>query len=313
MALLKVLVKWTLTVVAGIAVLVLVLLVLAMADGILQQRSSAAHFEVQAPFAATDTTDLGLMPTELVESSGLAISRAHPGVIWSHNDSGDGPVVYQMDTTAVVTATYTVTPATAYDWESMDLGVCPEIAGGETPSDSSPEWCLYLADVGDNDRRRDTEQGVYQLDRVIPVEGVRGRARMATQGDVETLIPWGEGFGQDLGEAFTLRAESIRKLVDRNGMFVWVDGGLCSMTVAQGLTGTGCRVGYVYTPPERRGSGYASALVAAVSQRMFDAGLSFCVLYTDLSNPTSNSIYKKIGYARIADVVDVEIEGSAVE
>jgi hypothetical protein len=152
---LKVLVKWTLTVVTGIAVLVLVLLVLAVADGILQQRSSAAYFEVQAPFAATDTTDLGLMPTELVESSGLAISRAHPGVIWSHNDSGDGPVVYQMDTTAVLTATYTVTPATAYDWESMDLGVCPEIAGSETPSDSSPEWCLYLADVGDNNRRRD--------------------------------------------------------------------------------------------------------------------------------------------------------------
>ena len=46
---------------------------------------------------------------------------------------------------------------------------------------------------------------------------------------------------------------------------------------------------------------------------MLDAGLSFCILYTDLSSPTSNSIYQKIGYARIADVVDVEIEGSAVE
>ena len=47
--------------------------------------------------------------------------------------------------------------------------------------------------------------------------------------------------------------------------------------------------------------------------RLHAAGLSFCVLYTDLSNPPSNSIYQKIGYARIADVVDVEIEGSAVE
>jgi hypothetical protein len=42
---------------------------------------------------------------------------------------------------------------------------------------------------------------------------------------------------------------------------------------------------------------------------MLDAGLSFCILYTDLSSPTSNSIYQKIGYGRIADVVDVEIDG----
>lgn len=93
--------------------------------------------------------------------------------------------------------------------------------------------------MGNNDRRRDTEQGVYQLDRVIPVEGVRSRAKMATQGDVETLIPWGEGFGQDLGEAFTLRAESIRKLVDRNGMFVWVDERSAVEWVADGYGGLG--------------------------------------------------------------------------
>ena len=151
-------------------------------------------------------------------------------------------------------------------------------------------------------------QGLYRLTEVVPVKGVRGRARLATPDDIEALIPWGEGFGRDAGATFTLPADGVRKLVERHAMFVWEDERLCSMTVAQGLTGAGCRVGYVYTPTELRGSGYASALVAEVSQRMLDAGLAFCVLYTDLSNPTSNAIYQKIGYARIAEVADVDIE-----
>ncbi|MEO2005035.1 MAG: GNAT family N-acetyltransferase [Candidatus Poribacteria bacterium] len=50
--------------------------------------------------------------------------------------------------------------------------------------------------------------------------------------------------------------------------------------------------------PELRGRGYASALVAKLSQHMLDSGFSFCVLYTDLANPRSNAIYEKIGYTR---------------
>jgi len=57
----------------------------------------------------------------------------------------------------------------------------------------------------------------------------------------------------------------------------------------------------VYTPPEFRGRGYASALVAALSQAMLDAGYHFCTLFTDLANPTSNHIYQAIGYQPVCD------------
>ena len=60
----------------------------------------------------------------------------------------------------------------------------------------------------------------------------------------------------------------------------------------------------VYTPPELRGHGYASAVVAALSQRLLDAGHQYCALYTDLANPTSNSIYQKIGYTPVSDAVE---------
>jgi hypothetical protein len=61
------------------------------------------------------------------------------------------------------------------------------------------------------------------------------------------------------------------------------------------------RVGPVYTPPEFRGHGYASAATAAASQQALDAGASEVLLFTDLANPVSNSIYQRIGYRAVED------------
>jgi hypothetical protein len=66
----------------------------------------------------------------------------------------------------------------------------------------------------------------------------------------------------------------------------------------------GARIGPVYTPPAARGRGYASACTAALSERMLAAGKRFCFLYTDLDNPTSNTIYQRIGYRAVCDVGD---------
>lgn len=63
------------------------------------------------------------------------------------------------------------------------------------------------------------------------------------------------------------------------------------------------RVGPVYTPPGFRGHGYASAVTAAASQRAREAGAKEVLLYTDLANPTSNSIYQQIGYRPVEDRV----------
>jgi predicted GNAT family acetyltransferase len=63
------------------------------------------------------------------------------------------------------------------------------------------------------------------------------------------------------------------------------------------------RVGPVYTPPDVRGHGYASAATVAVSQAALEAGLREVVLYTDLANPTSNALYQRLGYHPVEDRV----------
>ncbi len=75
-----------------------------------------------------------------------------------------------------------------------------------------------------------------------------------------------------------------------------------SLTGVGSQTPNGVRIGPVYTPPEARNHGYASALVAAASQAQLDDGRRFCFLFTDLANPTANHIYQTIGYEPVRDV-----------
>jgi uncharacterized protein len=60
-------------------------------------------------------------------------------------------------------------------------------------------------------------------------------------------------------------------------------------------------IGSVYTPPAYRRKGYATACVAALSQKLLDEGCDRCFLLTDLANPTSNHIYREIGYIPVCD------------
>jgi predicted GNAT family acetyltransferase len=67
-------------------------------------------------------------------------------------------------------------------------------------------------------------------------------------------------------------------------------------------------VAFVYTPPYFRNMGYATSAVAQISKIALDKGFEKCVLYTDLANPTSNSIYQKIGYKPICDSLQLKFE-----
>jgi len=151
-------------------------------------------------------------------------------------------------------------------------------------------------------------QGVYELRRVVHPQYPAGECRAATIEDIELIRQWARGFhqdcfGDDRAEQSMRGAEEAAKSGD---LFLWVDGVPRSMAAKRRPTPHGQAVSHVYTPPSERRKGYATAVVARVSQRILDDGKEFCTLYTNLANPTSNSIYQKIGYQRVAEVVDVD-------
>jgi GNAT superfamily N-acetyltransferase len=156
---------------------------------------------------------------------------------------------------------------------------------------------------------------IYRLQRVVPPTGVAGRVRVATEADRDILVSWVDAF---LEEALERRSvEEAALLVDRSfrtgsrTWYLWEDGAPVSVAAAGGPTPNGIRIGPVYTPPDRRRHGYASAVTAAASQAELDKGRRFIFLFTDLSNPTSNKIYQEIGYEPVIDVDQVSFEAAA--
>ena len=159
---------------------------------------------------------------------------------------------------------------------------------------------------------RGMPQRIYRLDAVTPPRGVPGRLRLAGDTDLTLVHRWGESFAAELGSAFRTTSERRAGFIRDGLLYLWEDRVPVCMAVTLGHTARGVRIGYVYTPSEARRRGYASALVAAVSQRMLDSGRSFCVLYTDLTNPTSNAIYRRVGYRPVLDVTDMVFDDPAV-
>jgi predicted GNAT family acetyltransferase len=147
---------------------------------------------------------------------------------------------------------------------------------------------------------------IYRLEHVVPPLGVTGTFRLATSADRDLLAAWVDAFllealdRADPDEAAALVDRSFR--AGTRTWYLWEDGEPVSAAAAGGPTPNGIRIGPVYTPPERRRRGYASALVAATSQVQLDKGRRFIFLFTDLANPTSNKIYQAIGYEPVIDV-----------
>jgi predicted GNAT family acetyltransferase len=113
------------------------------------------------------------------------------------------------------------------------------------------------------------------------------------------------GLGDDLAKAKEYAASAIKYKT----RYLWeLDSKPVSMAGVGGNTPNGIRVSWVYTPPELRGKGYASALVATLSQAQLDAGKKLCFLYTDLANPTSNAIYQRIGYKKVSESTHYDFE-----
>lgn len=148
-------------------------------------------------------------------------------------------------------------------------------------------------------------QRIHQLTQVHSPASVPGDLRKATRRDRKQLLQWSEAFSL---ETFGALETDIGRILDlqlkRQDLYVWCDRKRVSMVVGRVSQPGGGRIGPVYTPPEFRRRGYATACVAAVSQMLLDRGAQRCCLFTDITNPTSNHIYHTIGYEAVCDWYD---------
>jgi hypothetical protein len=149
------------------------------------------------------------------------------------------------------------------------------------------------------------DERIYEATEVAHPDGVPGAMRAYTPADRQLAIDWlGAFFTEAMPDVPEGRIEQIvdDRAAGMGSFVLWEDDGtVVSLAGHAGETPNGSRVGPVYTPPEHRGRGYASALTAALTEQLL-ARRRFCFLFTDLANPTSNSIYQRIGYRPVTDI-----------
>jgi predicted GNAT family acetyltransferase len=223
-------------------------------------------------------------------------------------EAGNGAVA-----AALRTPPYDLVVSMAEDLEAIDAlasalngEALPGVSG---PRDSAARFAQrWTADAGRHWTRSMAER-VFRLTAVHPPRAANGRMRLADRDDRNLLIAWIDAFELEaLGKAEDTEA-SVDRWIARVGrsFWLWEDADVrVSLCGAGGETEHGIRIGPVYTPPEHRGHGYASNLVAGVSQLQLDAGRRFVTLFTDLANPTSNHIYQEIGYEPVIDFDKLE-------
>jgi predicted GNAT family acetyltransferase len=143
-------------------------------------------------------------------------------------------------------------------------------------------------------------QRIYELARAPKVTPVDGRLRKASLDDRDLVVDWMRGFYTDVGQGASGFEPVVERRLATGHFWLWEDGEPASMAANSEPFEGVVRVQAVYTPPERRNRGYAGACVGDLSRRMRDEGYR-CILYTDLGNPTSNSVYRRIGYGAVAE------------
>jgi GNAT superfamily N-acetyltransferase len=144
---------------------------------------------------------------------------------------------------------------------------------------------------------------LYELLELGEVPRTEGRLRQAGPSDRSLMIQWSRAFQIEIGES----AHDTELRVDRGlaagQLWVWDQNGeTTSMAVSREPVQGVVRLSGVYTPPEKRKHGYAAGCVHALSKHLRAVGYR-CILYTDLGNPTSNSIYRRIGYRAVAEAL----------
>ncbi|ALC87541.1 acetyltransferase [Bacillus sp. FJAT-22090] len=154
------------------------------------------------------------------------------------------------------------------------------------------------------------DQGLYRLDQVVEsLEMSPGTWRYATLEDAPLIEKWYSLFEGDTGLPKTGPQEiekKVKVMLDANEVFLWEnEGKIVSMMKKARPTENGVTVSLVFTPKEQRKKGYARTMVAAGSKELLKE-FQFCVLYTDMLNPTSNKIYQEIGYQKLMDSVHLK-------
>jgi predicted GNAT family acetyltransferase len=230
-------------------------------------------------------------------------AHPEPGRYWWVQDAGTVVGVVFQSPLAFIAAT-TPMPAGAIAAVVARVATdAPDLPGIGGDADTVARFAGRWAEATKMPARPVEAQRLYELHALRPPTGVPGALRPADASDEAVVCEWVRGFERDTGGhgGGMDAVEVVRRRTAAGLLWIWDDGGPAAMALYTKPSAGVSRVGVVYTPPARRRRGYAAATVAAISTVALEAGASRCILFTQLENPQSNAIYRRLGYEAVSE------------
>jgi len=230
-------------------------------------------------------------------------AHPEPGRYWiAHEGAGVGGVAFQSPLGFSATLTPMSIAAARALVEAISAAGA-DLPGVSAEAATAAAFAGHWTEIRKTGAKPISGQRLYHLGDLRLPSHVSGRLRPATENDRSVVAALAGEFADFIGEP---RADPDSEVLARqlaNGQaWLWVDPGPVSLALhslpVEGVT----RIRTVFTPEMHRRRGYASACVGHLSKRLLDAGHG-CVLFTDLGNPTSNSVYRRLGYEAVVEIL----------
>jgi len=156
--------------------------------------------------------------------------------------------------------------------------------------------------------------GLYRLGQLLPPDPPPpGAPRTASAADRDLVLAWLDAFHDEAGTPGPRESQQVvNSWLAFGGLTLWEHAGSpVSLAGRTKVAGGQARIGPVYTPPDLRGRGFGAGVTAAATRAALDGGASVVVLFTDLANPTSNTLYQRLGFGPVTDWVVLTFGGPA--
>lgn len=228
----------------------------------------------------------------------------------SADDSVDGAFIHTPPFPAQLTALPGSAVEPLADLLAASGRALAGVGGAGREADAfATAWCARRDQIAELELRL----RLYRLISLhVPEPAPPGRAHVATVADAPLVRAWIELFARETGAVMG----GSRTLDDRlaaGTLTLWRDATDAPVALAgyqREIDGVR-RVGPVYTAEPHRRRGYGAAVTAAACRRALDGGTSQLLLYADIDNPTSNTLYRRLGFAPVEDRVTLRFRPCA--
>jgi len=166
--------------------------------------------------------------------------------------------------------------------------------------------------VADGAFRRHMSMHVMRLDSVSKIDKAPGACRKLHEGDFFFMPYWEKEFCEECQthvDGIQAYVEKLKQRLDTGAHYIWENAHPVSCAFNARNTENGAGINGVYTPPHYRGKGYASSLVAELSQSLLERGNKFCFLFVNAENPNACAIYRKIGFHNLCLFDEIKFGG----